>query len=413
MIVLVVFSAFFSASETAFFSIDKTSLKLFQSSDQKSAKRVAKLLEDPQELLITILIGNNIVNVLIAMLSTLFTKILATTLQVNLTIFLTLNVAFVTIVILFGGEIFPKIFAIRNNTLFVQRTAVILQIIRIVFFPITFIFKKLAGNFTNYFSIKLKPSSLNEEELKTLFDLSEESGALQNDEREMLTSIIDFSETTVKEIMVPRVDMECVRIDESIEKIIDLIKINSHSRIPVYEERIDDIKGIIYAKDLIKFLPEIKDINISELLHEVHFVPEQKRIQELLKEFQDKKIHMAIVVDEYGGTSGLVTLEDIIEEIVGEIQDEYDKEEPLFIKKSENKLELDGRLSIEELNEILPKAIEDPEGIETISGFIHHLTGNLPNENDIIDFENYHFKIQKVDSRRISKIELLIDASNN
>jgi len=404
---LLLLSAFFSGSETAYFSIDKATQQLLETDDKLSSKRVLKLLSEPQALLITILIGNNITNVIVASLTTLISQRIATFYDINLTLILIFNVGFITFLILLAGEIFPKVLAVRDNVKFAKKTSFMLQVFIIIFKPISFILYKLTTNLTEILDIKLN-QGLTEEEVKTLLDISEENGSIQNDEKEMLSSILEFSETTVKEIMVPRIDMSCIQSTDSIQNVIQLINDELHSRIPVYEDRIDNITGIIYAKDLIKHLHKLDDISVNDILHTVHFVPEQKKIQELLKEFQDKKIHMAVVVDEYGGTSGLVTLEDIIEEIVGEIQDEYDSEDPLYIKIDETNFILDGRLSIEEFNENSDFQIDEQEGIETISGFIHNLTGNLPTEKDIITFQNLEFTIEEIDGHSISKIKLKI-----
>ena len=405
--ILLLLSAFFSGSETAFFSIDKATQSLLENDDSRSSKRILKLLSEPQKLLITILIGNNIVNVIVASISTLISQKFAEIYELNVTLILFINVVFITFLILLTGEIFPKVVAVRDNLKFARKTSSLLQFFSVLFTPISFLLKKTTQSFTEVVELRLN-QGLTEEELKTLIDISEENGSIQSDEKEMLSSIIEFSETTVREVMVPRIDMVCVQSDEPIENIIAIINEQLHSRIPVYENRIDNITGIIYAKDLIKHLPSFENVSIKDIIHPVYFVPEQKRIQDLLKEFQAKKIHMAVVVDEYGGTSGLITLEDIIEEIVGEIQDEYDYELPLCEKLDEQNFILDGRLSIEEFNETLPLEIEEQEGIETISGFIHNLTGNLPKEKEIILFKNLEFTIDKVDSRRISKIKLKI-----
>ena len=244
-----------------------------------------------------------------------------------------------------------------------------------------------------------------------MFDISEETGAIENNEKEMITSIIDFSETNVKEIMVPRIDMDCIKSDASITELIELVNESLHSRIPVFQDRIDNILGIIYVKDLLKYVANNKSLDsvkIDKIIHKAYFVPEKKKIQELLKEFQEQKVHMAIVVDEYGGTSGLVTLEDIIEEIVGEIQDEYDTEQPLINRINEYTYILDGKLSIEELNEAISIELPQSEDIETISGFIYHKIGKLPDLNELIQHENLQFKIKEIDNRRINKIELNI-----
>ena len=408
---LLFLSAFFSGTETAFFSLSKSTISILETDDSKSSKRVLKLLQNPQELLVTILISNNIVNIVIATEATLITQSITQAYQWNVYLSLIVNVLIVSFLILIFGEILPKVIAIKDSLWFAKRSSLVINILNYLLKPVSYLFTSFSKIFTESLKANWGSQTFSEEELKTLFDISEETGAIENNEKEMITSIIDFSETNVKEIMVPRIDMDCIKSDASIAELIELVNESLHSRIPVFQDRIDNILGIIYVKDLLKYVANNKSLDsvkIDKIIHKAYFVPEKKKIQELLKEFQEQKVHMAIVVDEYGGTSGLVTLEDIIEEIVGEIQDEYDTEQPLINRINEYTYILDGKLSIEELNEAISIELPQSEDIETISGFIYHKIGKLPDLNELIQHENLQFKIKEIDNRRINKIELNI-----
>ena len=410
--VFIFLSAFFSGTETAYFSLTKSTLSLIKSDDNASSQRILKLLKKPQIFLISILICNNVVNIIIAAQATLITQELATVNDWNMIVSMLINVVLVTFIILFFGEIFPKIVALKDNLWFARKVSIPLTIVTFLLYPIAYIFRQFTSFFSGSVKEKLNQAGFTEAEIKTLLDISEEAGTIENNEKEMISSIMDFGETTVREIMVPRIDMSSIRSDAPLSELFDLINESLHSRIPVYEDSIDNVIGIIYVRDLIKQLTadgEIKEIELSKLVHKAYFVPEQKKIQDLLKEFQAEKIHMSIVVDEYGGTSGIVTLEDIIEEIVGEIQDEYDLEQPLLNKINDHNFILDGKLSIEELNTALNLKIPEEDGVETISGFIYNKTGNLPEKNDIIEHDHLIFKIKDIDNRRITRIELIIN----
>jgi len=263
---------------------------------------------------------------------------------------------------------------------------------------------------THTLKLAKNKSLLSEEELKTLVDFGEEKGTLEEEEKEMIHSIFEFGETSVKEIMIPRIDMISISSTAEIDELLSLIKEHLHSRMPVYKETVDNIIGVVYAKDLLPFINTIKsqDTSIEKLTRPAYFVPEQKKIDELLREFQSEKIHIAIVVDEYGGTSGLVTLEDIIEEIVGEIQDEYDTDLPLHRRISENIFVVDGSMPLEEINAELNLDLPTEEGVETIGGFLFGLFGSVPKEKEIAKYNGYEFIIEKIVERRIKQVRIIV-----
>jgi putative hemolysin len=409
-IILLIFSAFFSGSETAYFSLTPAQLDHFKNSRKVSDKRVSKLMIWPRQLLITIVIGNTMVNITIASIAAVLTVQLSRKVGLHENVIILLDVLVVTFVILVVSEILPKVIAVRNTERFSKKTSLILTIIFYIFYPISYGLARFTHFLQKNVGLTEEKILLTEDEVKTLAEVGEEHGTLHKDEKDMIHSIFEFGETTVKEIMVPRTDMVIVDTNSTLAKLMQLVKVKLHSRIPVYKDEIDNIIGILYVKDLLPYLNKRKKepIDLQKLARPPYFVPEQKKIDDLLKEFQAEHIHMALVVDEYGGLSGLVTLEDIIEEIVGEIQDEYDKETPLFKKISENSFLIDGRMSVEELNDELDMQLPEIEGVETISGFILNLLGSLPLEKEEVKYSNYKFIVEKINRNRILKVRVEI-----
>lgn len=407
---LIIASGFFSGTETAFFSLTQVDLAKFRKKNSKSSTRIVKLMSDSRRLLITILICNTLVNVCAATVAAIFVLKLSSDYNFNETLAVFSEVVIVTLVILIFSEILPKMIAVRNSQVFVVRVSFLIETIYILFFPISTALERFTNFFAKLFKLKGDKHFISEQEIKTLIELGEEQGAIHVEEKEMINSIFEFGETTVREIMIPRIDMVCLEIKSSSDDLTGIIRDKGHSRIPVYENQIDHIKGVVHVKDLIPLLGSSGlIINIQKLARPAFFVPESKKIDDLLREFQQEKTHMAIVVDEYGGTAGLVTLEDVIEEIVGEIQDEYDEEQPLYRTLDESTFLVDGRISIEELNEILPDPIPQEEGddYDTLGGLIYHITGNVPNKNDRVKFYDYDFIIENVERQRIKQVKIV------
>ncbi len=408
-VILFLLSAFFSSSETAFFSHSSTDIEKIKKKSGSSPKRVAQLLEHPQKLLISIVVGNTIVNITAASFAALLTIQISKYYNIDENIALAINVVVITIIILIFSEIIPKVAAVKNPFKLAERFAFPLTVFYYLLSPITGILNLLTQGLTNLLKLTKSKALLSEDELKTLVDFGEEKGTLEQDEKEMIHSIFEFGETSVKEIMIPRIDMICISSSDSVNDLLDIIKDNLHSRIPVYKDKIDNIVGIVYARDLLPLINKRKSQNISlkDLVRPAYFVPEQKMIDDLLREFQSEKIHMAIVVDEYGGTSGLVTLEDIIEEIVGEIQDEYDSEQPLYQRINENVFLVDGSMALEEINEELNLDLPTEEGVETIGGFLFGLFGSVPKKKEVAKYNGYEFIIEKIVERRIKQVRIL------
>lgn len=407
-VILLGFSAFFSGSEISFFSLLQSDIDSFQSSSKRKEQRVAKLMTQPRQLLITIIIGNTVVNITIASLAAILTTQFCIKFNFNPEIGILLNIVVVTLVLLIVSEVMPKVIAVRNPRSFSCVVSGVLTAIFYLFFPISLVLTRFTRFVQHSMGFSAERTQLSEEELKTLVDVGAEQGTLEKDEKEMIHSIFEFGETTVKEIMVPRTDMVCIEANATLSQIMELVKTKLLSRIPVYEDRIDNIIGILYVKDLLPLLGRRKKerLDLKKLVRPPYFIPEQKKIDDLLRHFQKERIHMALVVDEYGGVAGLVTLEDVIEEIVGEIQDEHDKESPLYHKIDKNTFVVDGRMSLEEINDEFHLNLPTEEGVETVGGFLLNILGTLPEEKETTRYGKYQFVVEKIAKNRILKVRI-------
>ena len=404
---LIVLSAFFSGSEVAIFGLTREEKEEIRNRRDGAARSLQKLLDFPQKTLVTILTGNNLVNIAAASLAALLAADFAILYGLSKFWLMVTEVAVVTSILLLLGEITPKIISLRNPLVVALRVSRPLSLAGTLLFPAVAVFTAVTNLTAKILGVENLKLIYSTEELKTLVEVSEERGQLEESEKEMITSIFTFGDTLVKEIMVPRPDMSVVSVDTPLKELIKQIRNAGYTRYPVFRESIDRILGFLYAKDLLKYLRDGGDFNLEEIVREPYFVPENKEIAELLREFQKNKIHIAVVVDEYGGTAGLVTLEDILEEIVGEIQDEYDQETPLFNRLSPAEIEADARLPIDETNEILGEdVIPDQGGYETLGGFIYDLTGRIPAEGEFIEYRDYKFIVAGVDGQRITKVRI-------
>lgn len=404
-LILIVLSAFFSGSEAAFFSLSKEMIDRLKESTSRTSVRIVSLLAKPRLLLVTILVGNTLVNVAAATVAALLTADISSYFQFSEHIAIIIEVVIVTLILLIFSELTPKIFAVKNSFKFAAAVSIPLQAIKFLLFPIVFFLDKFPNLLSGILATRVKKHLLSKEELKTLIEVSEEKGALEQDEKEMIHSIFEFSQTTVREIMVPRIDMVCADKSISLNELIDMIKTEGHTRIPLYDEKVDNILGVIHAKELLPFIDgsNIK-VDLASLARPALFIPESKPIDELLKDFQVEKQHMAIVVDEYGGTAGLITLEDVIEEIVGEIQDEYDTEKPLFKKVDDNHFLVDAKIDLDELNDELDMDLPVDQSYESLGGFIFSLIGAVPQKKQEIEFGIYKFVIEKIERNRIREV---------
>lgn len=400
LFLLIFLSAFFSAAETAITSINRLRLKHLVEEKARGAKTLEGLLEHPGRLLATILFGNNLVNIAAAAL--------ATSLAIKFfgNVGVGISTGIMTFLVLIFGEITPKTFAAQNAERLALGVAGIISFLCVVLYPVIRIFVLIANLFIRLIGGKTMKEGpfVTEEEIRTLVTVGEEEGVIEEEEKEMIHSIFDFTDTVVKEVMVPRMDMICVENTTALKDVLDIIAATGHSRVPVYEKTIDNIVGVVYAKDiLIEMAKEETPIALAKLIRQPYYVPETKRVSELLKELQNQRMHMAIVLDEYGGTAGLVTIEDLLEEIVGEILDEYDLEEVLVEPIDERTIRVNARMDLGELEEVLGVDLPDLD-FETVAGMVFKLFGRIPSEGEKVDFDNLTFTVEKVSRRRISKV---------
>jgi putative hemolysin len=403
---LLLLSSFFSGSETAFFSLSKLQVKELEE-EGGSGRRVAELLAKPQQLLILILIGNTLVNTAAAALATLLTHKAATEVGMSVEAAILLEILIVTVVLLLVSEVTPKVYAIRNGAAWARRAALPLGVFQILFMPLIRPISAVTRQVRRVIrgNDKLELSS---EELKALLEVGHEEGHLEEDEKKMIHSIFEFGETTVREVMVPRIDMVCLPHTAGVEEAVELIRREGHSRVPIYRDRVDNVTGILYAKDLIPSLHQRQEISsLDQLARLPYFVPEGKKIDELLHEFQTGRMHMAIVVDEYGGTAGLVTLEDVLEEIVGEIQDEFDAEAPQYRQTEDGSWVIDSSVLLEEVNELLDEEIlPTEEDYETLGGFIYQIAGEVPRASSSYGHLDWKFTVMTMKRHRIGLVKV-------
>ena len=397
-IFLIFLSAFFSGSETAFLNLRKNNKKI--SSD------ILEFSQQSKRLLIGLLFGNTIINICIAFLGAYFIHQIEGKAPIVLLRFV--EIIFVSLILLIFGEVIPKVFAMRNSLKFAQTVYFPLKFIFILLRPIIFIFDKLIELFYNFISIKNEKIFDSEEELKILTELGEEQGTLEEEESEMIQSIIEFNNKEVGEILTPRGDIIGIDASSSLDDVMDLISREQFSKIPVFVDNIDNIKGILHIKDVTPYLigsrPQINLLSISK---PPFFAPENKPIDELLDDFQQKKITMAIIVDEWGGTEGLITLEDIVEEVLGEIRDPFDNEKNLINKVSDGNYMVDAKISIYDLEEAINIVFPTNRDYDTLGGFILYQLQDIPKNNDIVEFNGITFHVKSMNDNRVGLINVI------
>ncbi|TDT68651.1 putative hemolysin [Hypnocyclicus thermotrophus] len=414
LIFLIILSGFFSSSETALTGFKMTKLKKVEEENENIAKLLKLWLKKPNEFLTAILIGNNIVNILASSIATT----LAITLIGNNANTILLVTGIMTIIILIFGEITPKIIAKNYPTKISMSVIRIINILNIIFYPITKILIFVSRIISKFFGVELNENKLliTEEDIKSFVNVGKDEGVLEEEEQEMIHSIFEFGDTTVKEVMIPRTTMFVLEGSQLVKDIWDDIIDSGFSRIPVYEEKIDNIIGIIYVKDLFTVIKENKlHLPIKNFVREAYFVPETKELDALLKEFKKAHIHIAMVVDEYGGINGLVTIEDLIEEIIGEISDEFDDDDDgeLIKKLSDFKYLVNAMISIDDLDNELNINIPISDDYDTLGGFIYSVLGRIPVINDTITHENLTIRVMKIEERRIDKVLIIINNTEN
>lgn len=397
LVILLIYSALFSASETALFSLSKIQLRRLRERRPTRSVIIEQLLSSPRQTLNTILTGNMLVNIAASALVT------ATLLHIMGQRGVALACGVTTFLLLIFGEITPKTFAISYAEGFACFIARPLQLFGKIIFPICFVWSKIADFFSGHTIGRQYTAEafLTEEEVRGLVSIGEKEGVVSKEEEQMISTVFDFGERYVNEIMTPRVDIVAVDVNKDSLHLEKILKSSRHTKIPAYKDRVDNILGIIYAKEYL--LKPCADW--QSLVKPVLFVPETKKIEELLLEFQSEESYIAIVTDEYGGTSGLVTVEDILEEIVGEIQDEYDSEEKLIVKVDENTVSVSGKTSLYDLNEELHTRFKAKDA-QTVAGFMIHLFGRIPKSGESARYRNYLFTVDDVRKNRIRKVTI-------
>ena len=414
MLVLVVFSALLSGTEVAIFSLNNDDkLKLKEEKESNRNKRVLDLLENPKKLLATILIANNLVNVSIVMVSTFVMEklfIIDNMSEINLFI---IQVIIVTFIILLFGEVIPKVYANNYNVSFSKLMSLPISILKKIFSLLSDILISSTSIIDK--KIEKKTNPFNADELEHALDLTKHS-VENEDEKKILEGIVKFGQTDVKQIMTPRTDVTSFDTETDYKSLMKEFKKINFSRIPIYEETFDNIKGILYVKDLISKIEEDVNFKWTKLLREAKFVPENKKLDDLLKEFQEERKHIAIVVDEYGGSSGIVTLEDVLEEIVGEITDEFDEEDITFQKIDNYNYIFDGKCTLIDIYKILEIEGENFElakgEADTIAGFCIEQAGKIMLKNEKVNFDKYTFTVEAADKRKIKKVKVTINETS-
>ena len=405
---LILLSALVSGSDTSFFSLNSHALNDISDVDKKKEKQIRGLLSNPKKLFVTIFIAKNVINVLIIVIS-FFISHNVFDFSSSIITEITFQVIVISFILVLLTQITPKVYAKQNVVSFSIITCSLVKFLYFIFSPIS----SFLINSSSFIDKRLKQKSLDIsiEELSQALDFSRDEDKLK-EEKKILKSIIDFGNIDVREIMSPRVDVISLEKNASFQEVLSLVISSPYSRIPVYENSFDNIHGVLYIKDLIPYITT-KKINWSSLCHEPLFVPETKKINDLLKEFQEKKIHLAFVVDEYGGTSGIVTLEDVLEEIVGEINDEFDEDGTQYSKLDDNNYIFEAKTSLNDFLKVVEGETDYFDNIkgdtDTIAGIIIEKTGTIPKKSEKVEFFPYTFFIESADDRKINKVKVKID----
>jgi gliding motility-associated protein GldE len=399
-------SALISGAEVALFSLTRSDIEPEDHQNSKALSIITKLLEKPKKLLATILVANNFINIAIVILFAFLGNIMFGGIT-NMLIKFVLEVVVVTFLILLFGEILPKVYASRNSLKFAIFMAFPLRVLDFLISPLSIPMRAITLGIHNKLGRQKYNLSVNQ--LSQALELTSEHDTTQ-EEHKILKGIVSFGNTDTKQVMRPRLDIFALNKTQSYAEIITEVIENGFSRIPVYTDSIDTIEGILYVKDLLPHIDKI-EFNWTSLLRDPFFVPENKKLDDLMAEFQEKKVHLAVVVDEYGGTSGLVSLEDIIEEIVGDISDEFDDENIIYSKLDDKNYVFEGKTTLKDFYKIIKleedTLFEDKKGeAETIAGFILEISGSFPRQGGKIHYENYIFTIEALDKKRIKRVKI-------
>lgn len=410
LLALFILSALCSMSETALVGMSRIKIVSFIRNNHPKAKYLKVWINDPNKLIATILIFNNIVNLTASTIGAFVSIRLAQMFHLNQAATTTVVAATITVIIIIFGEITPKIFAIHATE---KLGLAVIKPVVLVFYlirPLTEIFSRIGNFIVRRFGGKPVAGIpvISAKDITTVIDASMEEGYINEAEKKMMAGVLELGDMQVKEIMVPRTAIQGIKIDEDMDKVLDTIIEDGYSRLPVYKHDFDHIIGVIYTKDMISMIKNRSLIIFQDLIRAPYFIPETKKLSDLLKEFKKGKIHMAIVVDEFGGTSGLITLEDILEEIVGDIHDEYDVEEREFERPDEKTVICKGRAQISALNQHLKLSLPEEDGVTTVGGMLCTLFGYVPKPGESIKMGNLTFSIIRADARKVDRIKIEI-----
>ena len=410
LLVLLLLSALISGSEVAFFSLTHDQIAKCKNSEDKEEQRISGLLYNPKRLLATILIANNLVNIFIVTISTFATwRIVGPQGREGVTIAI-LTIA-ITAMIIFFGEIIPKVYANHNGIGFARKTSGLLVVFDKLFLPASWLLMALTGLIER--RMQKKGYNLSVEEMNQALEISVEKEAVTEEEKGILKGIVNFGTLSAKQVMKSRMDITSIDRETNFHELMDVVNKTGYSRIPVFNETIDKIEGILYIKDLLPHLDNDDTFDWCSLLREGFFIPESKKIDDLFRDFQEKQVHMAIVVDEYGGTSGLITMEDVIEEIVGEINDEFDDESEISYQKVDSQTFIfEGKTSLNDfckITEVDSSIFDEVKGeSESLGGLLLEINSVLPHAGAKINYKGFLFTIVAVDTRRIKKVKVYI-----
>ncbi len=412
IIILLLLSGLVSGSEVAFFSFNHSQIRSFTLSEDSKEKKIGRLLHNPKRLLATILIVNNLLNIFIVTISTYVTwKVVGENGRDGVVIATLTTI--ITVLIIFFGEIIPKVYANHNGISFAKMTSGLLMFSYRLFRPISWFLMSLTNLIEK--RVEKKGYNLSVEEVHQALEISVEKEEVTEEEKGILKGIVNFGTLSVKQVMKSRLDITAFDLETDFHELMNQINKNGYSRIPIFFETIDKIEGILYIKDLLPHIDKEEDFKWQELLRPAYFVPESKKIDDLFKDFQEKQVHMAVVIDEYGGTSGLITMEDVIEEIVGEINDEFDDESDVPYNKLDNNTYIfEGKTSLNDFCKITESDISVFEEVkgesESIGGLLLEINSKLPHAGEKIEFRNFLFTVVAVDLRRIKRIRVYIKA---
>ena len=410
LILLLLMSAFFSSTETALTTVNKIRVRTLAENGDKQAEYVLKIIEDPSKMLSAILIGNNVVNLYASSLAT----VLATHVWGNKIVGIATGI--LTLLILIFGEITPKTVATIQAERIAFRFAKIIYYIMTVLTPVIFVVNQLSFLVLKLLrvDVKAKGESITEDELRTIVEVSHEEGVIESEEKKMINNVFDFGDAVARDVMLPKVNMTFVDVDATYDELMEVFRSEKYTRYPVYEETTDNVIGIINMKDLLLHEGPKEDFHIRNILREAHFTYEYKKISELMLEMKDYSVNFTIVLDEYGSTAGLITFEDLLEEIVGEIRDEYDSaEEELIQQVGPNEYIIEGSMKLDDINDALELSL-DSEDYDSIGGLIIELLDHLPQVGETVSTaDGIRLVVDSLDKNRIEKVHMYLPQENN